>query len=170
MQAYQRGDADAFETLYRRHKDPLYNFLYRNLQQRAIVEELAHDAWTAVIQRSQNYQPSARFKTWLYRIAHNRLVDHWRRQQPLSVEGSLDEAPGPDGEQPEQQLQNQQRQRDILKAIASLPTEQRQVLLLREEGFSHQQICQISGAGQEAVKSRLRYAKQQLRTLLEEDR
>ena len=80
MQAYQRGDAEAFACLYQRHKDALYAFLYQQCQRPAVAEELAQDAWIGVIDGAQKWRPDASFRTWLYRIARNRLVDFWRRR------------------------------------------------------------------------------------------
>ena len=82
MNVYANGDARAFEELYRRHKDGVFSFLRRQYDSFEVCEELAHDTWMAVIKQALAYQSnslSAQFKTWLYRIAHNRLVDHWRK-------------------------------------------------------------------------------------------
>lgn len=162
MLAYQRGDAGAFECLYRRHKDPLFAFLYRSCRHPAVVEELAQDAWTAVINRAGQYQPDARFKTWLYRIASNRLADFWRRRdnhhQPLD---SAPEAMTSGMEEETTELMAA-----TLQALGKLPPEQRNALLLQEQGFSQREIAGITGSGEETVKSRLRYARGQLREQL----
>ncbi len=162
MQAYQRGDASAFECLYLRHKDGLYAFLYRHCQRPAAVEELAQDTWMAVVDRAASYRVEARFRTWLYQIAHNRLADFWRRRD--NRHSSLDPASEPlavDSPPDEEDLS-----RKLLAAIARLPGEQRDALLLREQGFSQRDIAAITGAGEETVKSRLRYARRQLRQQL----
>ena len=160
MLAYQRGDADAFECLYRRHKDPLYAFLYRSCDRHAAVEELAQDAWTAVIDRATEYQPRARFKTWLYRIASNRLADFWRRRD--NHHAPLDTAPEP----PVTGSQGAELEAVILQAVSGLPRDQKDALLLKEQGFSHREIAEITGSAEETVKSRLRYARGQLRQQL----
>src|SRR5919106_5147748 len=80
MLAYGQGDAGAFETLYRRHRGALYRFILRAVKQRPAAEELFQDAWMRVIEARSRYAPQARFTTWLYTIAHNLLVDHWRRK------------------------------------------------------------------------------------------
>ncbi|RLQ22022.1 sigma-70 family RNA polymerase sigma factor [Seongchinamella sediminis] len=161
MLAYQRGDAGAFEHLYRRHKDPLFAFLYRGCGHTAASEELAQDTWTAVINRAAGYQPRARFKTWLYRIARNRLADFWRRAD--NHHASLDTAREP----PAPATQDQEAlEAATLRAVASLPREQKDALLLREQGFSLRDIAVITASGEETVKSRLRYARGQLREQL----
>src|SRR3954467_6762422 len=79
MLAYRGGGAGAFETLYGRHRARLFRFVLRSIKVRALAEELYQEVWMRVIEARMSYKPSARFTTWLYTIAHNRLVDHWRR-------------------------------------------------------------------------------------------
>ena len=78
MLAYAGGDAGAFEALYAKHKGPLYRFVLRSVKARAEAEELFQDVWLRAIEARSRYTPQAKFTTWLYTIAHNRLVDHWR--------------------------------------------------------------------------------------------
>jgi RNA polymerase sigma-70 factor (ECF subfamily) len=148
----------------RRHKDGLFAFLYRSCPQPAAVEELAQDAWMAVVNSAPGYRPDARFKTWLYQIARNRLVDFWRRRD--NAHAGLDSAPEPaantDG------TVSEDLQQRLLAAIGTLPGEQKDALLLQEQGFSQRDIAAITGAGEETVKSRLRYARKQLRQQLGE--
>ena len=88
MLAYREGDAGAFEQLYKRHKGALYRFVLRSMRDRAIAEELYQEIWMRVIEARTRYEvpPAPRgsqhtkFTTWLYTIAHNRLVDHWRKR------------------------------------------------------------------------------------------
>lgn len=160
MMAYQCGDVAAFEELYHRHKDGLYTFIFRGCPRPAVVEELAQDSWTAVVDSAGRYRPDARFRTWLFRIAHNRQMDYWRRRDNRheSIEDIAEPAAtGPDGG-------DEQR---LLRAIGALPREQKDALLLREQGFSLAELAAITGAGEETVKSRLRYARRQLRARLE---
>ena len=163
MLAYQNGDAGAFESLYRRHKDGLFSFLFRSCPRPAIVEELAQETWMAVVKSAVRYRPDARFRTWLFQIAHNRLVDFWRRpdnrHSPLN--DIREEATAPEPEKSRDALQQR-----LMDAIGQLPEEQRNALLLQEQGFSHKDIAEITAAGEETVKSRLRYARKQLREQL----
>src|ERR1700694_2927984 len=93
MLAYAGGDAGAFETLYARHKGPLYRFVLRSVKARAEAEELFQDVWMRAIEARSRYTPQAKFSTWLYTIAHNRLVDHWRARGLALV--SLDDEERP---------------------------------------------------------------------------
>lgn len=160
MLAYQGGDAGAFEHLYRRHKDGLFAFLYRHCPRSAVVEELTQDTWMAVVDRAPDYQPQARFRTWLYRIAHNRQVDYWRRgdNRTLPLEAAPEPADDPTADSVSE--------KEIMAALGALPPDQRDALLLREEGFSLVEIGEICGASEEAIKSRLRYGRGRLRDLL----
>lgn len=164
MLAYQRGDSGAFECLYHRHKDALFAFLYRSCPRPAIVEELARDAWEAVIDSAARYAPTARFRTWLYAIAHRRLVDVWRRQDNCHGGLELVQEPHADAAAADQD----ERARHLLAAVTALPAEQRDALLLQEQGFALVDIAEITGAGTETVKSHLRHARGQLREQLGE--
>ena len=79
MLRYREGDLEAFETLYRRHQDSLYRYLLRLSVNRDVAEDVFQDVWTRVIAHRERYAATAKFTTWLYRIAHNCCVDHWRR-------------------------------------------------------------------------------------------
>jgi RNA polymerase sigma-70 factor (ECF subfamily) len=162
MRAYQRGDTGAFECLYHRHKDGLFAFLYRSCPRHAVVEELAQDAWMGLINTAANYRSDAQFSTWLYQIAHNRLVDFWRRKD--NQHSGLDNIPEPVISTVRQD--QEERSRQLMSAIGQLPGEQRDALLLQEQGFSQQDIAEITRCGEETVKSRLRYARKQLRQQL----
>jgi len=161
MLAYQRGNSAAFENLYLRHKDALFAFLYRSCQQPALVEELAQEAWMGVIRAAPNYEPRATFKTWLYQIAHNRLVDLWRRDREHLP---LDKIPEPAADTT--QGQREDRERELMAAIGQLAPDQRDTLLLQQQGFSQQEIAHITGTGEETVKSRLRYGRNHLRDIM----
>lgn len=161
MAAFAKGDALAFETLYARHKQAVFQFLRRQCPNPEICEELVQDTWMAVIHGATHYQPSAQFRTWLYRMAHNRLVDHWRRfgssAKVLFEELSDTQAAHPDTSTREIELD------DLLNELASLPQAQIETLLLKTAGFSHDEIAHITATKPETVKSRLRYATQRLR-------
>lgn len=172
MLAYAAGDALAFERLYSRHRTPLYRFLLRHLRDGPLADEFFQDVWQRVIGARQNWKPDAAFTTWLYRIAHNRLNDHWRslKHRPPAPEDA-DERAGrvPDPDTPERQLSEFEQRRRLQLALAELPEDQREVIQLRlEQELSLEQIGEITGVGRETVKSRLRYAMDKLRARLNE--
>jgi RNA polymerase sigma factor (sigma-70 family) len=172
MLAWAGGDLTAFETLYARHRGPLYRFLLRQLRNQALADECFQDVWQRVIAARAGWQPEAAFATWLFRIAHNRLNDHWRaaKHRPAAPEdGDERAARVPDPTTPERELSEFEQRRRLQLAIEELPEEQREVVLLRlEQELSLEEIGAITGAGRETVKSRLRYAMHKLRTRLNE--
>ena len=122
-----------------------------------------------VIQGRQRYQHTARFSTWLYRIAHNLLVDYYRRHRPEQGDEDPDDLPAAAGESPLQQATRQETQARLLAVLGTLPFEQRQAFLLKEEaGLSLQEIAEVCDTNTETVKSRLRYAVAKLRKALKE--
>ena len=166
MLAYRGGDAGAFETLYRRHRGGLYRFVLRALKQRAVAEELFQEVWIRVIEARSRYAPQARFTTWLYTIAHNLLVDHWRRKGLSLVQ--LDEEPAiAAADNPARQAEARESLARLMHALEALPAAQREAFLLHEEGgLSVAEIAAVTGAGEEAAKSRLRYAMAKLKAAL----
>jgi len=79
MLAFAQQDQSAFEQLYARHKDALYRYFLRHLSNESTCQELYQDLWMKVIKSKENYKPTAKFKTWVYTLAHNRMVDWYRR-------------------------------------------------------------------------------------------
>ena len=80
MLQYRDGDAAAFDILYARHRGSVYRFLLHQTGKREVADELFQDVWMRAINARSGYQPTAKFTTWLYRIASNRLTDHYRQQ------------------------------------------------------------------------------------------
>jgi RNA polymerase sigma factor (sigma-70 family) len=168
MLAYRDGNAGAFETLYGRHRARLYRFVLRSVKERGMAEELFQDIWMRVIVARSRYVPKAKFTTWLYSIAHNRLIDHWRQKGLTLVDLENVEIEG-NSPNPEDQAAARQSVARFARALEALPPAQREAFLLHEEaGMSVPEIAQATGAGEEAAKSRLRYAMAKLRTAVDE--
>jgi RNA polymerase sigma-70 factor (ECF subfamily) len=170
MLSYRHGDAEAFEVLYKRHKVPLYRFILRQSGQE-FVDEQFQDIWLKVINSRLKYQVKATFRTWLYRIARNQIIDHYRRQNLRPVGNnadSLSTISGAESIQPEKQLETDNQHELLMHAIAELPNDQKEAFLLKEEaGLDIEQIANTTGVSYEAAKSRLRYAFKKLRHQLE---
>ncbi|HVI26472.1 MAG TPA: RNA polymerase sigma factor [Xanthomonadaceae bacterium] len=170
MLAWAAGTASAFEPLYARHRTRLYRYLLRQLRDPALADELFQDVWQRVIAARAGWKPEASFATWLFRIAHNRLADHWRALQhrpPAPADGDERAARIPDPDTPERTLSEFEQRRRLQLALDELPPEQREVLLLRlEQELSLEEIGAVTGVGRETVKSRLRYAMDKLRARL----
>lgn len=178
MARFARGDAAAFEDLYRRHEMRVFRYLHRNVRNEASANDLMQEVWFAVVRNAVGYQPTAKFTTWLFTIAHHRMVDLIRASSRLQ---SLDagDAAGEEGSslldslaadpklEPPAEVQSQQEAAALLNAVAHLPPEQRSAFLLQAEGeLSVEEIAVATGSSFETVKSRLRYARAKLRQLL----
>jgi RNA polymerase sigma-70 factor (ECF subfamily) len=158
MLAYRDGDAGAFDTLYARHRGALFRYVLRGVKLRAVAEELYQEIWILVIEARKRYAPSARFTTWLYTIAHNRLVDHWRRKELVLV-ASDEDPPASAAADPARQAEAREALARFAKALEELPRAQREAFLLHEEaGLTALEIAAVTASEMEAVKSRLRYA------------
>ena len=178
MLRFGRGDSAAFEALYRRHESRIFRYLYRTVRNEASANDLMQEVWFAVARNAQRYQPTAKFTTWLFTLAHHRMVDMirgTRREQNLDAVDSDDAQATPlkdrlvadRGTEPEVQVQAQDEAATLMNAVARLPPEQRAAFLMQAEGdLSVQEIATATGTTFETAKSRLRYARATLRQLL----
>jgi RNA polymerase sigma-70 factor (ECF subfamily) len=166
MVRYGRGDRDAFEELYRRHRAGLHRFIRRLTS--ADADEVFQEVWLAVIKGRKRYAPAARFVTWLYTIAHHRAVARLRhnglwRGETCDEDAAADDMPGPFETTFGGELAGA-----LQAAIAALPPAEREAFLMQAEGgLSLDEIALATGALRETVKSRLRYANRRLRAALE---
>jgi len=168
MLAYREGDAGAFEELYRRHKGGLFRFVLRSVRERSVAEELYQEIWMRAIEARGRYEPQAKFTTWLYTIAHHRLVDHWRKKglQVVSLDAES-EFSAQAGFEPQGILEAKQGLERFARALELLPPAQREAFLLHHEAeMSVAEIARATGSNEEAAKSRLRYATAKLKEAL----
>ncbi|UTW08357.1 RNA polymerase sigma factor [Pseudomonas benzenivorans] len=171
LRRYRQGDAEAFALLYQRHRLGLFRFLCGLCGDPTLAEEVFQDTWLSLVRSDSLQREKVLFKTWLYQIARNRLIDHWRKHgRRLSLQDAYDErlhdAPDDEGD-PEQQLGLSRDRQRLQAALDDLPLEQREVFLLRAQGeLELQEIAELTHTPAETVKSRLRYALHKLRRLL----
>jgi RNA polymerase sigma factor (sigma-70 family) len=174
---YAHGDAAAFDALYRRHEMRIWRYLVRNVGNHATADELMQEVWFAVAREAPRYAPSARFTTWLFTIAHHRMIDSIRTNrrhmsldtlgyEAAAVVGQLTAEPSAG---PLEATAARDRAGAVLQAVELLPGEQRQAFLLQIEGdLSVEEIAAITNSSFETTKSRLRYARAKLRELLKD--
>jgi RNA polymerase sigma factor (sigma-70 family) len=176
MLRYAGGDVAAFDRLYARHRGGLFRFIARQCSDRGAAEELFQEVWSGLIQARSRYRPEARFATWLYAMAHNRLIDWYRRSSKVVMVdfGRDDDDPPPEPAadrtaQPEVQAESRQLAARLLALLQQLPPRQREAFLLHQEGgLSVEEIAAATGTNAETAKSRLRYAVAKLRQGLQE--
>ncbi|WP_434930228.1 sigma-70 family RNA polymerase sigma factor [Shewanella sp. HL-SH5] len=171
MLAYQSGDIKAFEALYTKHKGPLYRYFVRQLYDNVLAEDLYQEVWGKVIKAAANYQVSAKFTTWLYKIAHNLIIDHVRAVKPLddtqelAEDQTMDSFNAASNVEPDSQLQQQQQARLLQACIDLLPAVQKEAFLLNVElCLTASVISDIAQVTVEATKSRIRYAYQSIKS------
>jgi RNA polymerase sigma-70 factor (ECF subfamily) len=175
MLAFARGNMNAFEQLYDRHETGVWRFVFRSVQNQAVADDLAQELWFAVARTASSYEPTAKFKTWLFTMARNRVIDHARTaKNHTSIDAEND-----DGESmfsdlaadsrlgPLRQVTSREQAKALLAAIEQLPPDQREAFLLQAEGdMSVDDIAAATGVSFETAKSRLRYARNKLKELL----
>jgi RNA polymerase sigma-70 factor (ECF subfamily) len=173
MVAYGRGDMRAFESLYARHRGALYRYLMRQARDGEIANDLFQEVWSRVIVNRVRYEPRAKFRTFLFTLAHNCFIDHCRRTKARPAGMGVEDADAADllpaGEEtrPDAALERDESAQRYRAALASLPAEQRDVYLLHEESdLSLEDIARVTGVGAETAKSRLRYAVGKLKAAL----
>lgn len=170
MERYRAGDLAAFEELYRRHKDPLYRYLLRLGYRRDTADDVFQEVWGKIIKARDSYRPTALFRTFLFRIAHNCFVDHLRRNRRHDYASVADPDQQETGDAgPEAHAERELLRRRLEQALGELPQDQRDAWLLYEEGgLSPEQIAEVTGVNRETAKSRIRYATKKLRDRLGE--
>lgn len=173
MVRYRRGEVAAFEVLYRRHKGPVYRYFLRQGIGAETSAELVQEVWMKIIRAKDRYEPAAHFTTYLYRLAHNCLVDHSRRsgnrlaQMTAGTDSNVDELPATASANPEAHAIRDESIAHFRAALANLPAEQREAFVLKQEaGLSLADVAAVTGVSAETAKSRLRYAFGRLRQQL----
>ena len=183
MERYAKGQVSAFNTLYNRHEKSMWRYIYHSVQQQATADELMQDVWFAVARAASTYEAQrngAKFKTWAYTLAHHRVVDHWRKAHSSAKHVSIDlddddavqakaQLFADSGFGPLRHIESLEQAKALIAAVESLPTEQREAFLLQAEGdMSVEDIAITMNVSFETAKSRLRYARNKLKTLLAE--
>lgn len=173
MIAYRDGDAGAFDTLYRRHKGGVYRYMLRQCRDRALADELFQDVWMNLIRARASYTVQAKFTTYIYKLAHNRLIDHYRKHGQavlVSFDDDSEEAPvvaephAAPRDEPEKYLDIKQQAAQLLELLGALPLPQREAFVMQYEGgMSVEEIADATGVTRETAKSRLRYALAKIR-------
>jgi RNA polymerase sigma-70 factor (ECF subfamily) len=170
------GDEDSFRVLLDKHRNPLIHFLYRMVQNQPVSEELAQEVFLRIYRSRTSYEPTARFTTWMFRIATHLALNWLRDEKNERAQERLDEDRGSDlpaRELPdrkpsvEQRMVYQARLQEIRDAIAVLPEKQRAAVLMHKyQEMEYAQIAVALECSESAVKSLLFRAYETLRARL----
>jgi len=173
LAAYLGGDQPAFARLYDRHDRQVFGFIGKLLGRDAasLAEDLHQECWLAVAKSAALFdEGKARFVTWLFTIARNKVMDHYRADKASAEQRaddlglSLADFSDTLSRLPERVLENRQLSDELLRAVQALPEAQRETFVLfAQMDLSLGEVASITGVGLETAKSRLRYARDALR-------
>src|SRR6184192_4008874 len=169
------GDGASFGLLLEKHRSAVIHFLYRMVQNHGISEELAQEVFLRVYRSRETYEPTAKFTTWLYRIATH-LALNWLRDQKNErsqqrLDETSDDAPAREvadrSPSVEQRLLHQVNVKEVRQAVAALPDKQRAAVLMHKyDEMEYSQIAKVLSCSESAVKSLLFRAYETLRVRL----
>ncbi len=166
MLAYQSGNEQAFAQLYQRYRQPLFAYLVKNIGNKAQAEEVFQELWLSLIRQRERYTVSASFRTYIFCIAHTRLLDFYRQQGKLAANDTLDEdldIAACASYEPHAQFEEAKLMERLQFCLKQLPDEQRAVMVLKlESELPLQKIAEQLNVAFETLKSRFRYAQAKL--------
>ena len=179
---YLEGNVSALETLVKRHKDRIYTFIISKVRNQALAEDIFQDAFFNVIKSLQKgkYNEEGKFLPWVMRIAHNLVIDHFRKAKriPITVKPKSDyddfdifDIISSEEKNSEHTMMEGEQHEQLRKMVQELPVEQRQVLVMRHyEELSFKEIAEKTGVSINTALGRMRYALINLRKIMEEYR
>jgi len=175
MLRVKEGDGTSFGVLLEKHRASLIHFVYRLVQEQAVAEELAQEVFLRVYRSRSSYAPTAKFKTWLFRIATHLALNWLRDERHARGQERLDDGPADlparqiSDRRPsvEQEMVHEVKREEIRQAVAALPEKQRAAVLMHKyEEMEYTQIAKVLGCSDSAVKSLLFRAYEALRARL----
>ncbi len=170
IKEYGEGNLDAFSTLYSRHKGGVYRYLLRQIKDNSTAEDIFQEVWSAVIRSARDYKESAKFTTWLYTLARNKIIDRARHLKVVEEASylNIDDNASENHDEGELSLTRQQQKAALQQCLGSLAPVQLDCFLLKEEGnLSVRDVAKVVEVSSEAAKSRIRYAYKNLRACLQ---
>ncbi|MBU6402175.1 MAG: RNA polymerase sigma factor [Verrucomicrobia bacterium] len=171
VQAARAGNPDAWEALFHRYQLPLYVYLVELVHDRQTSLDLVQETFVNAARHLDTLRADDKFGSWLFSIAHQKWLQYARKRrlETVSLDDGMLEIPDADATTPETWLLRQEQAASFLALLQRLPAAHRAVLLLHfVEDFSLHDIARITGTPVGTVKSRLHYAKQTLRKLIED--
>ncbi len=177
IQRFIKGEQSCFEQLIHRHKNKVFAYISLYIRDQALAEDLFQDTFMKVIQsvRAGKYQDNGKFISWVMRIAHNLIIDHFRRIKQMNTvsnddyESDLFNSKKLADSTIEDDMIKRQIQKDVRKMITMLPDDQREVVILRHyAGLSFKEIAEITNVSINTALGRMRYALINMRKIMEE--
>ena len=165
------GNPEAWEVLFKRYQLPLYVYVFELIHQEQPSLDIVQETFIAAGRHIAGLREDERFGSWLFGIAHQKCIQHWRKRRPEQepIDDEDEEFVDIDAGPPELLIRKEQEE-EFMKLLGRLAEAHRSVLLLHfVEDFSLEEIAQITGTGVGTVKSRMHYAKKALRKLYEEN-
>jgi RNA polymerase sigma-70 factor (ECF subfamily) len=154
MQATAKGDLKAFDEIVLRHQRAAWNVAHRFLGDPVEAEDVAQEAFLRILEAAPRYQPTANFRTYLYRVVTHLCLDRSKKMRPAltdHVPDVPDDSPGPD-----KRLVARERQEEVRTALDALPPHQRMAIILRHyEGLNYTEIALATGTTVKAVEGLL---------------
>jgi RNA polymerase sigma-70 factor (ECF subfamily) len=177
IQRFIKGEESCFEQLIHRHKNKVFAYISLYIRDQALAEDLFQDTFMKVIQsvKSGRYQDNGKFISWVMRIAHNLIIDHFRRIKQMNTvsnddyESDLFNSKKLAESTVEDNMIRKQIQKDVRKMISQLPDDQREVVILRHyAGLSFKEIADMTDVSINTALGRMRYALINMRKIMEE--
>jgi RNA polymerase sigma factor (sigma-70 family) len=171
------GEQSCFEHLILRHKNKVYSYISLYIREQALVEDIFQDTFLKVIQsvKAGRYQDNGKFVSWVMRIAHNLIIDHFRRIKQMNIlsnddyESDLFNTQKLAEDNIEDSMIKRQIEKDVRMLISHLPEDQREVVILRHyAGLSFKEISEVTDVSINTALGRMRYALINLRKMMVE--
>jgi len=171
------GEQSCFEELIHRHKNKVYAYISLYIRDQALAEDIFQDTFLKVIQsvKAGKYYEDGKFLSWVMRIAHNLIIDHFRRIRQMNTlsnddyESDLFNSKSLAEKNVEEDIVRIQVRKDVRKLISMLPYDQREVVILRHyTGLSFKEIAEITGVSINTALGRMRYALINMRKMINE--
>ena len=175
VKSYVAGDEKALATLINRHESKIYGFIYSKIADRDVSDDIFQDTFIKVIKtlKSNSYNEEGKFLPWVMRIAHNLIIDHFRRNKKMPMyreteEFSIFSIMTDNSMTIENQMISEQVEKDLKKLIAELPEDQKEVLVMRiYQDLSFKEISELTGVSINTALGRMRYALMNLRKVID---
>ena len=168
IKAYLHGDADAFTVLYERYKRQVYSFLLKMLADKSSsVDDLFQHVWIKTMKNLHRYRDQERFLAWLFSIARNTALDHFRKQKKNYIFSELDREDTPEventsAEEPWRNMDRSELLSAVEAALLLLSPEQREVFVMRQDGLSFKEIAKLHDCSINTALARMQYAMKNL--------